>query len=603
MISRFNSITQSNNQIHSKKYQNNSHSTPAFKGPVDLAFQGGTQLLNSLNTNPAVGACFIDFFSMVLPRTLTDFSRGKDAGMETGIRESSGTVNHALAGIVGLGAGWLVSAAFNKANGVKTHFLFTDDKAFDVFSGFITSNKNGNSINEEKYFLDMFKNMKFFNTTTSEYKNSANGVKTAFTNMSDETAEAAAKLMASAKTDKYKTPKAIMQEVKRMIIGEKGAGEIVQLLDPKTGEVIEDTLENHLNHGFSIKQAFVDKIKKDIEKLTTKEKILSDVEFASKIKGLKKYTAAAGLAVPLAIGMSTQPINRYLTKKRTGSDGFVGVEGREPDKSTGFKVGKAVLGLALGSAMISTILKNPAELYKPNTFKKAIQEIGSSLQYKGLVPTINQFKFIYGMTIMSRLFAVRDKNEMRESTIKDTLGFANWLILGGFVSKIAAKLFNKDTLNYDKSLNTTGWKNKVKNSYIFKGVEKSHEEILYPALKKLGIAVLDENGNAVPFRKLISEMKKIAKSPEANKEIKNLVKETAGRLKVKNYQQMIGYVYSGLVLGLGIAKLNIAITNRIEGKNKKNTENSQKMKLASNTISQSLSPESKTFSAFGAYLN
>ena len=57
---------------------------------------------------------------------------------------------------------------------------------------------------------------------------------------------------------------------------------------------------------------------------------------------------------------------------------------------------------------------------------------------------MNQFKFIYGMTIMSRIFAARDKNETRESVIKDTLGFANWLILGGFVSKLAAKAFDKN---------------------------------------------------------------------------------------------------------------------------------------------------------------
>lgn len=63
---------------------------------------------------------------------------------------------------------------------------------------------------------------------------------------------------------------------------------------------------------------------------------------------------------------------------------------------------------------------------------------------------MNQFKFIYGMTIMSRIFAARDKNETRESVIKDTLGFANWLILGGFVSKLAAKAFDKNIVNYEK---------------------------------------------------------------------------------------------------------------------------------------------------------
>ena len=587
MISRFN-ITQPNIQTSPQKQfkEKNNNSNPNFKGLVDGL---GTAALNSLNTNPAVGACFVDFFSMVMPRTLTDFSRSKDAGMETGIRESSGTINHAMAGVVGLAAGYAVSSAFNKLTGTKVHYLFTDDKALDVFGDFIGAHKDGNLINSQAYFEDMFKNMKFLNTTTDAYKNAPVGEKEAFTAMKDETAKKAAELLANAKTKAYKTPKDIMTEIKELIVGEKGASEVVELKNPKTGKTIVDSLENHINRGFSLKQAFADKVKNDAKRLEKGLGVLTDAEYISKIKILKKRTAALGLAVPVIVGMSTQPINRYLTKKRTGSDGFVGVEGREPDKSTGFKVGKTVLGIALGSAMISTILKNPAELFKPSTFTKAVKEIGSALQYRGIIPTMDQFKFIYGMTIMSRLFAVRDKNEMRESTIKDTLGFANWLILGGFVSKIAARLFNMDTLNYDDTHldKSTLWK-KIKNSAIFKGTEKSHEEIIFPALKELGIDIKDENGKVRSFRKLVAELKKQKTNAIAQKALK--------QLRVKNYQQLIGYVYSGLVLGLGIAKLNIAITNHVEGKNKKKLP-ADKMKVNNEFIKLS-QQDNKTFGAF-----
>ena len=47
--------------------------------------------------------------------------------------------------------------------------------------------------------------------------------------------------------------------------------------------------------------------------------------------------------------MSIQPINIYLTKKKTGSDGFVGVEGRSKDNSVGFKVLKGVAGAGFGA--------------------------------------------------------------------------------------------------------------------------------------------------------------------------------------------------------------------------------------------------------------
>ena len=65
---------------------------------------------------------------------------------------------------------------------------------------------------------------------------------------------------------------------------------------------------------------------------------------------------------------------------------------------------------------------------------------------------------------------------------------------------------------------------------------------------------------------------------------------------MKNYQQLIGYVYSGLVLGLGIAKLNIAITNHVEGKNKKKLP-ADKMKVNNEFIKLS-QQDNKTFGAF-----
>ena len=335
------------------------------------------------------------------------------------------------------------------------------------------------------------------------------------------------------------------------------------------------------------------KINKDLKQGEVPKAVIEDLgELLKGIKNKKVATVVAGLAVPVGIGMSVQPLNRYLTKKRTGSDGFVGVEGREPDKTFGFKVLKTVLGLGIGSAMIATILKNPKELY--TNISSAGKEILSKLQYKGPVPTMNQFKFIYGMTIMSRIFAARDKNETRESVIKDTLGFANWLILGGFVSKLAAKAFDKNIVNYEKAEGKGLW------DYITKSVEKTHEEILYPALKKLNISAM-ENGKKLPFRKLVGKVKEVAAQNTPNAEV---AQKALSQLKYKNYAQLLGYVYSGVVLGWGIPKLNIAITKAVEGKKTAKADSaSEKMKVAQNPVAQPLEPASKTFSAFGAYLN
>ena len=55
--------------------------------------------------------------------------------------------------------------------------------------------------------------------------------------------------------------------------------------------------------------------------------------------------------------------------------------------------------------------------------------------------------------------------------------------------------------------------------------------------------------------------------------------ETKKRLRTLNKAQLAGYLFSGLVLGLGIPNLNIYITNTLDKK--------QKAKLAENQNAQS----------------
>ena len=48
----------------------------------------------------------------------------------------------------------------------------------------------------------------------------------------------------------------------------------------------------------------------------------------------------------------------------------------------------------------------------------------------------------------------------------------------------------------------------------------------------------------------------------------NVQKTTRKRLSTLNKAQLAGYVFSGLVLGLGIPNLNIYITNKLDKKRK-----------------------------------
>ena len=79
----------------------NAGQTKNAQNPNFTGFIPAVKLLNFLDTSPAWGANAVDFFCMVLPRTLTDFGRGPAAGMETARRESMGTINDSAVGAYG----------------------------------------------------------------------------------------------------------------------------------------------------------------------------------------------------------------------------------------------------------------------------------------------------------------------------------------------------------------------------------------------------------------------------------------------------------------------------------------------------------------------
>ena len=257
-----------------------------------------------------------------------------------------------------------------------------------------------------------------------------------------------------------------------------------------------------------------------------------------------KSRAVAGLAIGSIIGMSVQPLNIYLTKKKTGSDGFVGVEGRSKDDSTGFKfmkIGAAGGFLGLTMATLGTGFKG----------------LMDKMAFKGFWPTISQLKGVYGLTIASRLMAARDKDELRESLTKDTLGFLSWLVLGDFVNRMTAEKLDSSVMNRTKEVADKGFFKRVFNSTL-----KTRDEILIEALANNGIDTVKKDGNKTVAKTFKELMKDLDKLPEQIK------KTTKKRLGTLNKAQLAGYAFSGLVLGLCIPNLNIYITNKLDKKRK-----------------------------------
>lgn len=518
---------------------NNNYNTPKFNNPKRQSFGSigdiASQSLRYLSVNEAIGASLVDFFSMALPRTIVDSTRGLDAGIETGIRENSGTLNHVMIGTVGGAAAYALAPKFNKNYLVRSHTVFANNETIDILG----------RIWHEDY--SKYKDAKDFNQQRAFYKkafekiqglNSNDGKNANWVKLKPETIEELTKtyieLAKDAKFKKQRLPKDKLEYLKNLIISDTGAEKSFKIVDG--AKTVELAVNSFLDDLFALGKTFSSSmVAKAFEEAGNN---FEANKFIKELKSLKMRSTFLALGISSAIGASVQPFNRWLTRKRTGSDGFVGVannpntENKKADSSSGFIMAKcaaaaSILALCLGS--ISTNIK----------------EIPNKVQFKGKIPILNHFKLVYGFTIASRFLAARSGDELREACFKDFLGFANWLILGGFVSKgVATMIDGKNLLNSTSDGNKTGFMNWLKNKSI-----KTVDEILQGDLAALGKKTV-KDGKALSYK----EMLKLAKA--------NNMTDTLKRIKYLNIAQASGYLYSGVVLGYLIPKLNIMMTNK-----------------------------------------
>ena len=523
--------------------ENNKKERPQFTGFTDYATLG----LRFLDTNQAWGANAVDLGSMVIPRTAVDMAnRGPAAGMETGRREASGTINHSLVGVYGTIAGLLLATSLNSKYGIKAHKLFIDDDTLELLGkAWDKQVKEGNANPLDAYLKDVFKNAE--TRVGEEWKSIPEDKINDIVKRYSEAIKAQ-----DAPTTISKDLKAYAKSV---IMGSTGSENSFRLAKNQETNSISNILDNIYNAS----RTFVNK------KVSDTFKASSDINSNAFIKALKHMNlrrSMLGIGIASAVGMSIQPLNIYITKKKTGSDGFVGVEGREKDNSKAFKVMKAAAAAIFGTGIIATI-----------GTKGGLKGLAKKIQFKGLIPTLDQFKFIYGVTIMSRFAVARDKDELRESIVKDTLGFFNWLILGNFVAKMTANAMDQNLLNYSEKEHGKGFFNK-----ILKAPMVTRDEVLHRGLKAAGIDTI-ENGKALTFKQMLSKL-------NDSKVSSAIRKETKGKMRALSIAQVAGYLYSGLVLGVGIPKLNIYMTNKSEAKRKARLAEEKAKKSASEPAQQ-----------------
>lgn len=520
----------------------NSSKNVAFNGAINKCYK-------FLADEPVWGATLIDLGSMVIPRTVIEAkNRGFNAGFETGFRESESSANDACVGLYGVAAGAAIAGTVNKKYDVKLNKIFASTDASEVY----TAKWNKHAGNMDNYIKDIVDNIEAFNP------NSAKADAKGYVRIPEEHKQGIIedlKFVAnSAKDNMHQNWKSAKERLSAKMLDALGVEDKLKLIH-KDGAVKKSTTSNTkvlLENFVRMTEAF--KSGKVAGKTT---------DFLKDYHKFGRTRTAIGLSVAAILAAGAQPLNVYLSKKRTGTDGFVGVEGRTKDKSTGFKVLKTLSAMGMLGIMLLTLGAMPKSAKKIKDIPKLFLEQN---QYKGKNPTINQFKTVFGIAIASRLLMTRDRDEHREVVTKDVLGFFNWLMLGNVFNKMILSKFQAKGANLLKREplpNNAGiWKRMV--NFLSSSIA-THSEVAVAGLKKeKGVtSLIKPDGKPMSFDEIF---KALPKKGQARK-----------NLRLLNWAQFGGYLYSAAVLGFGIPRLNIYMTNRSEKRKKAKLEENRQM--------------------------
>lgn len=448
-----------------------------------------SKTLYTLSNNDMLNASFVDIFAMDTPRTIVETkNRGKQAGIEMGFREYTGTfIAEFSAAVFAILSSKLISKKIDSDIKVNSSSWITNNGLNVLSEIYNKSNKT-----PESYVENVLNSMS--GQVGSKTKNFAELDK----EKTKPVVENLTKLITNKTTDK-KSDKKALADIQDNIINIFGADNIITVKSAK------NEVTSNLTHAL---RDIVDSGKNiffGVEKQNPNE-------IVSKLKRMNNLRI--GIAIPLSmfLAITNQYLNRYLTKRRTGIDNFVGENGYE--QNVAFKKEKKKeKGLwwkkLLSAGIFVLMLSKVMGIKKPVDFVK-------KLEFDGPATSGNAIKTIYGTLILGRIFASKDSTELRETNVRDYLGFLNWLVLGGFVAKGVGQILDpKQEKLFNINKKGTGITHWLKDISL-----KSQKEIIA------------QGGNV-----------------KAN-------------LRKLNVAQVSGIAYSAIMLGILLPKLNIWMTKR-----------------------------------------
>ena len=470
-----------------------------FKGQMGTL----SKALYTLGNNDMLKASFVDVFAMDTPRTIIETkNRGKQAGIEMGFREYTGTfIAEYSAALFAILASKFISKKVNPEIKVNSGSWITNN-GLNVFSDiFNKSDKTPRGYVEK--VLDSVsglagdKTKNFIDIDKEKTKPIVEQLTNLITN----------------KTTDKKSSKAILQNVQDEIINLLGADNSITIKSG-TNEVtsnLSHTLRDIVDSG---KNIFFTETKQNAG------------DILSKLKTMNKMRIGIAIPLSMAIAITNQKLNRYLTKKRTGIDNFVGengyednVKGKNEKKKEKGLWAKKLLSAGIFVLMLTKVMgvKKPMDLIK-------------KLEFTGPATSGNAIKTVYGTLILGRIFASKDSTELRETNVRDYLGFLNWLVLGDFVAKGVGQ-----ALDYKQA-------NLFNVSKQGKGIVHWLKDVSLKSQKE----IIAQGGNY------------------------------GANLKKLNIATMSGIAYSAIMLGVLLPKLNIWMTRKKGNTNKAAVQNIQK---------------------------
>ena len=451
--------------------------------------------LYTLSNNDMLNASFVDIFAMDTPRTVVETKhRGKQAGIEMGFREYTGTfIAEFSSAIFAILASKIIAKKLNPDVKVNSGSWITNN-GLNVFSDIY----NKSDKTPKGYVEKVLNSMSGLVGSKTEYFSNIEKEKTS------PIIEKLTNLITNNSLD-IKSSKQAINNIQDEIINILGADNSITV---KSGK---NELSSNLTHALrdivdSGKNIFFTETKSNPNKILSKLKSMNNLRI--------------GIAIPLSmlLAITNQKLNRYLTKRRTGIDNFVGENGYEnnvKDKKEKKKEKGLLIKKLLSAGLFVLMLTKVMGIKKPADFIR-------KLEFDGPATSGNAIKTIYGTLILGRIFASKDSTELRETNVRDYLGFLNWLVLGGFVAKgVGQALDPKQKELFNISKEGKGIKHWLKYISL-----KSQKEIIA------------QGGNVkLNLRKL-------------------------------NIAQLSGIAYSAVMLGVLLPKLNIWMTKRKDNKNK-----------------------------------